>query len=143
MAPCAGQVLAMGEGRAGQLGLGPGGPVRTDTPRLVTGPDVGDDRRRRKNKQLGVDGLLLREFVVEVACGSSHSVCRTRDVAGVNAAGEQITRNKVFGWGDNSRGQLGCGGAAPAAGGLRGGRPPAALPAVSACDRRRRDLLPL
>ena len=84
-----GQVLSMGEGRAGQLGLG--------------------RKLEHTAKPTLVRGELKNIFVVQCAAGASHSLVRTRDEWGTDSQGNQITRNHVYSWGDNSRKQLGLG----------------------------------
>ena len=84
-----GKVLSMGEGRAGQLGLG--------------------NKIEHTAKPLMIKSELKNMFVVQCAAGASHSLVRTRDEWGVNKDGDQIARNHIFSWGDNSRKQLGLG----------------------------------
>jgi len=85
-----GKVLSMGEGRAGQLGLG---------------------RIEHTSKPTIVKGELTNKFVVQCAAGASHSLVRTKEERGISVNGtlRTTTRNEVYAWGDNSRQQLGLG----------------------------------
>jgi alpha-tubulin suppressor-like RCC1 family protein len=91
-----GKVLSMGEGRAGQLGLG--NVEHTTKPQIIKGE-------------------LRNRFVVQCAAGASHSLVRTKTEFGMHessnccmdAKGNTLTKNYVYAWGDNSRQQLGLG----------------------------------
>tara|TARA_B100000795_G_scaffold269823_1_gene260570 strand:+ start:492 stop:5663 length:5172 start_codon:yes stop_codon:yes gene_type:complete len=84
-----GKVLSMGEGRAGQLGLG--------------------NKIHHTAEPLMIKGQLKEMFVIQCAAGASHSLVRTRDEWGTDNQGNQVSRNSIFSWGDNSRRQLGLG----------------------------------
>ena len=86
-----GRVLSMGGGRAGQLGQGKH-VEHSAKPALVA---TGD--------------MAASDFVEQVSAGASHSMVITRKELGKSKNGQPKTINKVFSFGDNSRGQLGLG----------------------------------
>ena len=86
-----GQMLTMGGGRAGQLGLGPD-VQHSSKPVILHGGD-----------------LRAQDFVVSAVAGASHTVARTRKEWGTSESRARKAINRVYAFGGNVRGQLGLG----------------------------------